>query len=496
MITNERQYQITRAHVARFEAALSAAKTVAHQRTDMRLVAAEHDALASQLGDLREELAEYDHWKASDISMVKVSSFNELPLGLIRARIASGLTQRDLADRLDLKERQVQKNESECYRTASYQHLRDVADALGVRIGDDILLPAASVSFNELVAKLQQVGIDRAFLLQGLLSTVDLARINGEVSPRDEDSTLASIASKLGRVFGWSASTILGHEPLETPQLSASHARFNIPSYYNDAGARSYITYAKFLARVVANGSSTLSNQSCSDDARGFREAVLERYDRISFKNVLGFAWDLGIPVLPLRDFGKFHGACWRFDHRNVIVLEQQSSSESQWMFDLIHELYHAAQQSNESCLSVIAAPETSAERYSSEGEISASRFAADVILNEHAEELAQQCLRMANGNFERLQDVVLRISAANSVDVGTLANYMAFRLSSQGTDWWGAAQNLQRPCTDPWETVRDVFLERFPFALRDEVDRGLLRQALRGYEYDQLEFKSTHSSL
>lgn len=112
MITNERQYRITRAHVVRFEAALPEPATVAHQRTDMRLVAAERDALSSQLGDLREELSEYEHWKSSDISMIKVSSFNELPLGLIRARIASGLTQRDLADRINLTEQQIEKYES------------------------------------------------------------------------------------------------------------------------------------------------------------------------------------------------------------------------------------------------------------------------------------------------------------------------------------------------------------------------------------------------
>ena len=164
-------------------------------------------------------------------------------------------------------------------------------------------------------------------------------------------------------------------------------------------------------------------------------------------------------------------------------------------MFDLLLELYRARQQPNEPYFGVISAPETSAERRGSEEEISASRFAADVILNENAEELAQQCLRMADGSDERLQDAVRRISAANDVDVGTLAHYMAFRLSWQGMDWWGAAQNLQEACADPGETARDVFLERFPFTLPDEVDRCLLRQALKGYEYDQLEFNPTHSS-
>ena len=495
MITNERQYRITRAHVARFEAALSEPATVAHQRTDMRLVAADRDALSSQLGDLREELSEYEHWKSSDISMIKVSSFNELPFGLIRARIASGLTQRDLADRIDLTEQQIEKYESAFYRTADYQCLRDVADALGVRIANDILLPAAPVSFSELVSKLQRVGISRSFLVQRLMSTVDVARTKGDVSTGDEKSALACVAANLSRVFGWYPATILGHEPLDPPQLTDAHATSKIPSYCNDTEVLAYITYAIYLARVVAHGTSKPRILSHSCDARRFRTALLGRYDEICFRNVLGFAWDLGIPVLPLRDSGKFHGACWRFNGRNVIVLKQRSSSESRWMFDLLLELYRARQQPNEPYFGVISAPETSAERRGSEEEISASRFAADVILNANAEELAQQCLRMADGSVERLRDAVRRISAANNVDVGTLADYMAFRLSWQGVDWWGAAQNLQEACADPWETARDVFLERFPFTLHDEVDRCLLRQALKGYEYDQLEFNPTHSS-
>lgn len=487
MITNECQYRITRAQVARFEAALSATATVAYQRTDMRLVAAQRDALSSQLDDLREELGEYERWKAADVGMITVSSFDELPLGLIRARLAAGLTQRELAERLDLKEQQIQKYECEFYRTASYQCLLDVASVLGVRIGNDILLPNDPVSFSELVSKLQKVGLDRSFLLRKLMSAVDVSRVNGEVAIGGEDWTLASVGSKLSRVFGWSPATILGHGSLDSPQISAENAHSRIPSYCDSPEARTYITYVKYLARVVAHGSSDLPLLSPFDDAQRLRVALLERYEEKSFRNILGFAWDRGIPVLPLSDSGKFHGACWRFGGRNVIVLKQPSNSESRWMFDLVHGLYHAGKQPHESCFCTISAPMDSAEQRNSEEEVSASQFAADVILGESAEELAQRCVSMAGEDIKHLRDAVLQISAANAIDVGALASYMAFRLSWQDIDWWDAAQGLEEPCAGPWETARDVFLERFPFALDNEVDRGLLRQALKGYEDDEL---------
>ena len=486
MITNERQYRITRAQLRRFEEALAAHTAVAHQGVDLRLVTAEREALSSQILDLRNELDEYECWKASDVSMITVSSFDELALGLIRARIASGLTQRNLAERLDLKEQQIQKYESEYYRSASYQRLRDVADALGVRIRNDILLPIAPASFQDLVSKLRQVGLHRKFLLQRLMSPADVSRTTGEVPTDDQDSTLASIGATLSRVFGWPPSSIFGTQPLVMPELPSAHARFKMPAYCTNTNVRTYVTYANYLSGVVARGASPLPILSHSNNAQDFRTEILKKYGEISFKHLLDFAWDLGIPVLPLHDSGRFHGACWRFDHRNVIVLKQQSSSKARWMFDLLHELYHAAQEPQESSLSIIEAPETSIERRNSDEEIMASRFAADVILNESAEKLAEECTSAASGRVERLKQAVSNVAAKHAVDVGSLANYMAFRLSWQDIDWWGAAQNLQEKGPDPWQTARDVFFKRFPFAIQDAIESGLLHRALGGTEYDE----------
>ena len=62
---------------------------------------------------------------------------------------------------------------------------------------------------------------------------------------------------------------------------------------------------------------------------------------------------------------------------------------------------------------------------------------------------------------------------------VGALANYLAFRLSWQGVNWWGAAANLQVDDGDPWTIARDVFVERFPYDIDNELDRQLLDRAL-----------------
>lgn len=134
MITNERQYRITRKKAADFARAIEEFDVASRERADVhpRLLRAELDGLRSQLADLREELKEYEQLKSADPSTIPVGSFEELADGLIKARIASGLSQRALANRLEIKEQQVQRYEATRYGSASYQRLCEVARALGI----------------------------------------------------------------------------------------------------------------------------------------------------------------------------------------------------------------------------------------------------------------------------------------------------------------------------------------------------------------------------
>ena len=142
MITNERQYKITRKKAVGFARAIEQFDTMSQARTDVhpRLLRAEREALKSQLADLRSELDEYEQLKSTDTSAIPVASFDDLANGLIKARIASGLSQRALAQRLRLKEQQIQRYEAERYASASYRRLCEVAHALGVRVESEMLL--------------------------------------------------------------------------------------------------------------------------------------------------------------------------------------------------------------------------------------------------------------------------------------------------------------------------------------------------------------------
>ncbi len=482
MITNERQYKITRSEADRFRRAIGelTANQAAREGVHPRLLQAEREAMESQLSDLQAELAEYDRLKSPDLSVISISSFDELADGLIKARIASGLSQKALAERLGFKEQQIQRYEAERYASASYQRLREVAGALAVRIKNDILLPVAPGNFGGLVSKLKQVGLDREFLLGRLMSSADAARASGEVGTEDGDAALtAKAGAVLERVFGWTRDNVFGAQALQAPRFAAAEARFKMPAGRKQAASSLYAAYANYLAVVVLKGARSLPKSEIPTDAAAMHRCILERRGRIDLKSTLHIAWDLGVAVLPLRDRGTFHGACWRYEGRNVIVLKQTSKHEARWLFDLLHEIFHAGQRSESDSLEVIEADETSAERRNSDEEVAASQFAGDVVLDGEAEALAQACVRSARNSVERLKNVVPTIAAQHQVGVGALANYLAFRLSWQGVNWWGAAANLQVDDGDPWTIARDVFIERFPYHIDNELDRQLLDRAL-----------------
>jgi ribosome-binding protein aMBF1 (putative translation factor) len=143
MIANERQYRITRTAAREFEEALARLETVeAHRPPELRRVMRE--AMESQLEELREELAEYDALRSGKVGVPELTSLAELPEALIRARIAVGLTQKGLAERLGLKEQQVQRYEATQYAGVSLERIQEVAEALGVKIHEQVILPTAS----------------------------------------------------------------------------------------------------------------------------------------------------------------------------------------------------------------------------------------------------------------------------------------------------------------------------------------------------------------
>ena len=131
MIKNERQYHVTKNAAEGFARTLEdLRKRPADEDIHPLIAKMQVDAVTGQLADLEAQMREYENLKAGGFQMERLDVVEEVPVLLIKARIAQGLTQKELASRVGLKEQQIQRYEADEYASASFSRIKEVADAL------------------------------------------------------------------------------------------------------------------------------------------------------------------------------------------------------------------------------------------------------------------------------------------------------------------------------------------------------------------------------
>jgi HTH-type transcriptional regulator / antitoxin HigA len=141
MIAHERQYQHTRKQIGELEHLLTSVLVGTAGDEGFRDI--QQAALEGQLADLQEEVAEYEALRSGATTIIESPSLAELPDALIKARIARGWTQADLARALGVAEQQIQRYEASRYNSASFARLCDVASALEANVCETITLRAS-----------------------------------------------------------------------------------------------------------------------------------------------------------------------------------------------------------------------------------------------------------------------------------------------------------------------------------------------------------------
>lgn len=130
MIYSDKQYSISEGQLSKLRDALLTNQTATGEKSWLR--AAQEDAIKSQIATLEAELSHYELLKSGEITFAKAHSLENLPSVLVQARIAAGMSQADLADRLGMKAQQIQRYEASSYSGASLARLIDICEALNV----------------------------------------------------------------------------------------------------------------------------------------------------------------------------------------------------------------------------------------------------------------------------------------------------------------------------------------------------------------------------
>jgi hypothetical protein len=415
-------------------------------------------SINAQILDLEAELAEYaDLQQGAHVSITNVADLADLPRALVRARIASGLTQRKLAERLGLREQQIQRYEANDYAGASVARLQEVMQALDVTFDGEMSLPASTGGGAPLRRNLRAIGLSKETLSR---------RFFGSSASSTPTAGWMNAAARAARIFDVDiGDAVAGNIP-----QAAGAGTFRASRAANRHAVNGYARYAEYLAKLLL--------EACPTEYRPL-PAVSELHAQLGsdletepLEALVRTSWEHGIPVLPLRDPGTFFGACWHFDGRPVVALKNTFRSPDRWAFLLAHELKHADDPSEapvlEADLPVHEWRELPAEQ-------AADDFAAELLLGADAEAMVRVAVRRADGQVSRLREVVPLVAAAGNVSIGLFADHVAARMQMQDINWWPTANRLHPGDRDAWQIVRNVLFEYIDLSRLDSLDRDIL---------------------
>jgi ribosome-binding protein aMBF1 (putative translation factor) len=130
MITNAKQYKISKAAARKFEEGLKAFEQEDHGNTPEILVKAQRDAIKSQLETLKEEIKEYEKLTRRETPPKELELIPKIPEQLIAARISRGWTQKELAEQVGLHTQKIQEYEKTRYTSVSLGRVKQIAQVL------------------------------------------------------------------------------------------------------------------------------------------------------------------------------------------------------------------------------------------------------------------------------------------------------------------------------------------------------------------------------
>lgn len=382
-------------------------------------------------------------------------------------RKSRGLTTSELASRAGIARQSLSRIENGKHDVI-FTTLRKILAAMDCSLSD--LAKASSVDAKDLVKSVKQIGLSRQFLLDRFVGGDDL----------DQDVNISEIWDRLAAVFGSANYALV--PPEKHPSLA--HARFKTPSGAARAKDAAYFVYARWVGDVVVRALKEASRQKLPTSGKTIRKALLRAHNQITFEDLLEYAWERGVIVLPLDIKGGFHGACWRSHGLSVVCLKQPTKYPARWLFDLGHELGHVAKHLSNERPAVVDAEEVTPFSDDDE-EFEASDFANDIIFEGKQEELAQECVAAASGKLQRLKAATKRVAANCAMPTDALANYLAFRLTEPGQKWWSTANALQQKQPNPLVLARKVLLRHIDILRLSDDERDLLSLALGGVEWD-----------
>ena len=132
MIKNEKQYKITLKKLFGIIEDIDQFQNRSEQLSSKeRLLLVSLQAMQEQL---KNEINAYVQLKTSASTVLTERSIDDLPDLLIEYKIRSGMTQKEFAEKIGMKEQQLQRYEAENFNSISFKNLLKILHAIGLDV--------------------------------------------------------------------------------------------------------------------------------------------------------------------------------------------------------------------------------------------------------------------------------------------------------------------------------------------------------------------------
>lgn len=150
MIKNEKEFRTTRTALTGFEKAIADFDVIKiiQSGVDPLIAKMQLASYQRQAAELRSQIEAYEKIRAGLKPTIELDAISELGRGLIEARLARGLTQRELANLTGCQEQQVQRYEKDSYASASLKRIEQLAAALGINFKGTLSVTQSDNSSN------------------------------------------------------------------------------------------------------------------------------------------------------------------------------------------------------------------------------------------------------------------------------------------------------------------------------------------------------------
>lgn len=133
MIKNQKQAAVVRKEIEDLRALILEMDEVSkEQELDLKQQL-QYNVWKGRIEDLINEIEEYETLTSPELRTLELRLEN-LAKAIVSFRIASGLTQSDLADKIEIQEQQIQRYEQNDYLTASFERVIQILKALQVEV--------------------------------------------------------------------------------------------------------------------------------------------------------------------------------------------------------------------------------------------------------------------------------------------------------------------------------------------------------------------------